>query len=157
MFFSVTLFLIFDNVYYPGCWILKQYISVTDNISESKRCAGSNSTVWALTQQIPSTTWSAYEPDVIFWHPEGFAGGLDQCVLFVLTSIIYSSFNWGDTSLQIGIEFCCWRNLSSLWGFITELKTISAKDFLLNVILTLNPNGSSKWFLVLRNWGDFSL
>ena len=56
----------------------------------------------------------------------------------------YSSLNWGDTSVQIGNEFCWWRNLFPPKRFITELKTISAKDSLLNVILTLNPNGSSK-------------
>lgn len=62
----------------------------------------------------------------------------------------YSSLNWGDTSVQIGIcivfvlvfvvgEICFLQR-----GFVTELKTISAKNSLLNVILNLNPNGSSK-------------
>ena len=125
-------------------------------LNQSAVHAGSNSTVSALTQQLPSTTWSAYEPDVIFWHTERFAGGLDQCVLFVLTSVI-ASWTGEILEFRLVLSFVVGEICFLQRGFITELKTISARDSLLNVILALNPNGSSKWFLVLRNWGNFWL
>ena len=54
----------------------------------------------------------------------------------------YSSLNWGDTSVQIGIEFCCWRNLFPL----KRVYHRTENNFCKGLFIKCNSNSESEWF-----------